>query len=75
MVSGTDIGHGKQGYYMAASGSQAWNDIYAAMAEVMAKRGVVDDATVGEVSDAALEKAAKALECPKAFVPVQMGGV
>jgi hypothetical protein len=75
ITAGKDISYGKKGYYMAASGSQAWTDIYAAVGKALAKRGVIDDASVGEVSEANFEKAAQALGGPREFVPVQMGGM
>ncbi|KAF2640582.1 NAD(P)-binding protein [Massarina eburnea CBS 473.64] len=37
-----DIGHGKQGYYLASSGSVAWADIYEAMGKTLKERGAVD---------------------------------
>ena len=69
-----EIGHDKNGYYLAASGNVAWAEIYQATAEGLFKRGVVEDAAVSEVSGEALEQMAQALCCPKEFVPVQMGG-
>ena len=75
MVAGENIGHNRNGYYMAAAGSIAWTKLYAAVAKALAKRGIVDSPEVGDVSDDAPENAAQALGCPKEFVPVQMGGV
>lgn len=68
------IDHGRNGYYLASPGSIAWTDLYKQMAKALAKRRVIDDDTVHEVSDESLEEAAKALGCPKGVVPVQMGG-
>ncbi|KAK4904840.1 hypothetical protein LTR49_025770 [Elasticomyces elasticus] len=75
ILIGKDIGYGKSGYYMAASGSLAWADIYEAIGKALAKHDVVDSAEVRSVSDEMLEKAAKALGVPKDFVPVLMGGM
>jgi hypothetical protein len=69
-----DLDHGKNGYYLAASGSVAWSDIYSAMAKALAKRDVIETADVNRADDAALEKMAQALECPKELVAVQIGG-
>ena len=44
------------------------------MAKGLAKRGAVEDDTLHEASNESLEEAAKALGCPKEFVPVEMGG-
>jgi hypothetical protein len=74
ILSGGKPGYGKDGYYLASSGSVAWRDIYAAMAKALAKRGVVSSSEVRKVNDAALEKIGEALGCPKEFVSVQIGG-
>ena len=74
ILAGSNPGHGKQGYYLASSGSVAWDDIYARMAVTLAKRGVVDDENVGTADDAALGMMAQGLECPKQIVHVQLGG-
>ncbi|KAL1638780.1 hypothetical protein SLS58_008594 [Diplodia intermedia] len=74
ILGGEKPGHGKRGYYLAASGSVAWDDLYAAMAATLAKRGVIKDDTVVAADDSALEKMASGLECPKPFVEVQLGG-
>ena len=66
---------GKQGYYLAASGSVAWADIYAAVARALAKRGAVDDDTVKPATDDVLGEMAKALGCPKQLVGLQLGGL
>jgi hypothetical protein len=44
------------------------------MARALVKCGVVEDDTLYDASSEALEGAAKALGCPKEFVPVEMGG-
>lgn len=66
--------HGKHGFYLASSGSVAWDDLYAAMAKALAKRGVIKSDTVSFADDSALEKMAAALDCSKPFVEVQVGG-
>ena len=68
-------GWGKQGYYLPASGSVAWEDIYSAMGKGLKKRGVVDDDSFLRADDAVLEKMARALDVPKKeFVPIMLGG-
>lgn len=64
----------RNGYYLAASGAIPWSDLYKQMAKALAKRGAVEDDTLHEASNESLEEAAKALGCPKEFVPVEMGG-
>jgi nucleoside-diphosphate-sugar epimerase len=70
-----DIGHGRNGYFLASPGSVAWDGLYAAMAQAMAKRGVVEDAEVKEADDAVLQKMGDALDSPKEMVPVHLGGL
>lgn len=74
ILSGADPDHGKNGYYLASSGSVRWKDIYAALAKGLAKRNVVDDETVGEADDAILQEMGRALHCSPDFVTVQVGG-
>lgn len=74
ILEGEEIENGRNGYYLASPGSIAWTDLYKQMAKALAKRGVIDDDTVHEVSDESLEEAGKALGCPKEIVPVQMAG-
>jgi len=75
ILEGKDIGHGKNGYYLASPGSVAWNDIYAAMAKALAKRNVIASADVVKATDEDLEKMAKGLGRPKDFVIVDLGGL
>lgn len=51
-----------------------WRDLYAAMAEALRKRGIVEDASVTLADDSTLQRIGAALRCPKEFVPVQIGG-
>jgi hypothetical protein len=67
-------GHGKDGYYLAASGSVAWAKIYTAIAKALAKRQTINSSEVLKADDAALERIGQALGCPKSLVPVQIGG-
>jgi hypothetical protein len=68
-------GEGRQGYYLASSGSVVWADLYATMASSLAKRGVIDRDSVALASDQALDKMATALGCPKELVALQLGGM
>ncbi|KAJ9621395.1 hypothetical protein H2204_011956 [Knufia peltigerae] len=74
ILAGENPSHGKQGYYLAASGSIAWKDLYSVMAQTLVDHDVVDDATVVPASDEALEMMAKGLGCPKESVSLQLGG-
>ncbi|KAK7926608.1 hypothetical protein PG985_003606 [Apiospora marii] len=73
---GAGIGSGRNGYYLAASGSVAWDDLYAALAAALAKRDdhVIDDARIEMADSATLAKMGEAIGCPPEFVPVHLGG-
>lgn len=75
ILSGNDnVGHGRHGYYLPSPGSVAWDDLYARMAVVLAKKGIVEDGQVKLADDAALETMGRGLNCPKAYVRVQLAG-
>jgi hypothetical protein len=74
ILSEKAIGQGRKGYYLAAAGSIEWSDLYKQMAKALAKSGAVDDDGIHRPNDQSMEAAAKALGCPKEFVPVEMGG-
>ncbi|OJJ96047.1 hypothetical protein ASPACDRAFT_35479 [Aspergillus aculeatus ATCC 16872] len=74
IVAGKNPGYGKNGYYLASSGRVAWNHVYEAMAAALARRGVIDDATVVQADDAALEKMAAALGTYSSFVGARIAG-
>ncbi|GKZ20534.1 hypothetical protein AbraIFM66951_005859 [Aspergillus brasiliensis] len=75
ILNGKNPGYGKSGYYLASSGRIAWDDVYEAMAIALAKRSVIDDATVVQADDAALEKMATALGTYKSFVGARIAGL
>lgn len=74
ILTGGDPGHGRNGYFLASPGGVAWEDIYAAMAAALARRGIVADDSVMPASLQVLERIGEALGCPAEFVPVQIGG-
>lgn len=75
ILDGKNPGYGKNGYYLASSGRVAWHDVYEAMAVALAKRSVIDDATVVQADDAALEKMASVLGTYKSFVGARIAGL
>lgn len=75
ILVGKNPDSGKHCYYLAASGSVAWADLYAAIAAGLAKRGVIDDETVIPATDQALKEMATGLGCPKEYVALQLGGM
>ncbi|KAE8315141.1 hypothetical protein BDV41DRAFT_199358 [Aspergillus transmontanensis] len=74
ILLGSDIGYNKNGFFLAASGSIAWKDIYDAFAKALAKRGVVDDSTVEQADETALKGMGEALGVDPSIVPFQVGG-
>lgn len=74
ILDGKDLGHGRNGYFLASPGSVAWDDLYKAMAAALAKRNVIADDSVVPANQGILEQMAEALECTPDFVPVQLGG-
>jgi nucleoside-diphosphate-sugar epimerase len=75
ILEGREIGHGKEGYYLAASGSVVWDDLYAAVGKAMKKQGAVDDESGAEADAEVLTKMGDALGCPKELVSMQIGGM
>ncbi|PVH77053.1 NAD(P)-binding protein [Cadophora sp. DSE1049] len=74
ILTGEKIGSGKIGYYLASPGSVAWDDLYAAMAQSLAKRNVIKSAAVEQATDAHLVKMGAGIGCPRDIVVVQLGG-
>ena len=74
MLEGRDMGCGKEGYYLAATGSVSWDDLYEAFGRALKMEGVVDDATVKDADDAILEKMAEGLDSRMGPVRFQVGG-
>ncbi|KAL3292040.1 NAD(P)-binding protein [Colletotrichum asianum] len=74
IFEGKNIGYGRNGYYLASSGSIAWDDIYAAMALALKVRGIIEDETVAPVDDIALMKMAQGLNTDPSLVAMRVGG-
>jgi len=74
ILASQNPGYGRNGYYLASSGSVVWDDLYAAMAKTLASRGIIDNDMVETADQETPEKMAGAFGCPPEFVPVQLGG-
>ena len=74
MLANKNPDYGSHGYYLAASGNVAWNDIYATYATEMGKLGVIHDTEVRDLDNESLEKVGIALKCPTELVPIQISG-
>lgn len=66
--------HGKQGYYLAASGFAAWRDVYSRIAIAMHERGLIETQSLETVNPTALAAMAKALASPQSMVAPQISG-
>lgn len=78
ILTGGDIspGYGKNGFYLAASGSVVWDDLYKAMALSLKKRGVIEDGSVTRADTVTLAKMGTGLNgVPAGFVPVCVEGL
>ncbi|PYH48098.1 uncharacterized protein BP01DRAFT_334592 [Aspergillus saccharolyticus JOP 1030-1] len=74
ILSGDEIGCGKKGFFLAASGNLPWNDVYDAIARALAKRSVIDDELVLDASEPVLARMGEALGVAPSAVPVVLGG-
>ncbi|KAF7137012.1 hypothetical protein CNMCM5793_006819 [Aspergillus hiratsukae] len=74
ILSSDAIPHGRNGYYLPASGLVAWKDVYASIATALFKRGLLKDSAVHLADDEILATMAAALDSPKEMVVVQVGG-
>jgi acetyl-CoA acetyltransferase len=75
ILDGRDIGFGKNGYFLAASGSVAWEDLYSVLAKALKKRGAIDDADVQMADLENLKTMGEGIGRPAEFVPVELGGL
>ncbi|PLB49319.1 hypothetical protein P170DRAFT_475615 [Aspergillus steynii IBT 23096] len=75
ILQGEDIGHGKNGYFLAASGHVHWNDVYQAMASALAKRNAIDDDVITQADEDAMARMGEALGVSPSAVPVLLGGM
>ncbi|RAK95308.1 uncharacterized protein BO80DRAFT_419219 [Aspergillus ibericus CBS 121593] len=73
ILSGIDIGYGKNGSFLASSGSISWNDVYAAFAKALAKRHVIDTDVVTQAEESDLAKMADGLGVAPSAVQVLLG--
>ncbi|KAK2778489.1 nad dependent epimerase dehydratase family protein [Colletotrichum kahawae] len=74
ILNGEDIGYSKNGYYLAASGSVAWDDIYAAMARALKARGIIEHETVAPADNSTWAKMAQGLNTDPSLVEMRVGG-
>lgn len=74
VLKGDDIGHGKNGYYLASSGNAVWDDVYSAIAASLHRRGAVDTTEVSAANEEDLVRMGQALKSSKELVPLQLSG-
>jgi nucleoside-diphosphate-sugar epimerase len=74
ILSGVQIGHGRNGYYLASPGAVPWNELYAAMAKQMHKKGVVESAELEEADEEVKKRMGEALGCDVGYMIAQLSG-
>ncbi|KAJ4137177.1 hypothetical protein NW768_002758 [Fusarium equiseti] len=74
MVTDSNPNHGKNGFYLAASGSVAWHEIYVAMAKALKKREAIPTDEVATFTNEALAKYAEAQGVDASSVRVKIAG-
>jgi len=75
MLDREEIPHGKQGYYLCSPGQVAWQDIYAALAQALHRKVVIDSPDLIPANDEILEMMAPTLGVEgKASVIGKIGG-
>ncbi|KAF2748605.1 hypothetical protein M011DRAFT_331916 [Sporormia fimetaria CBS 119925] len=74
VVEGREVGSGKMGYYLAASGHVSWMELYEAVGKALFKRGVVDSEEVGQAGKKEQTTMASGIGCRVEMVEVQLGG-
>jgi hypothetical protein len=74
MLSGANPDYGLHGFYLASSGSVAWDDLYVAMAQSLHRRGVVKSDEVPLADRATLESMGTAIGIPADLVNWALAG-
>ncbi|KXH34791.1 hypothetical protein CSAL01_00372 [Colletotrichum salicis] len=74
ILNGDTPGYDKNGYYLAASGSVAWDDLYDAMAKALKARNVIEDERVIPADESALGKMAQGLSTESSLVQMRLAG-
>ncbi|KIV88230.1 hypothetical protein PV10_09147 [Exophiala mesophila] len=74
ILTGKNSDQKKCRYYLAASGTIAWVDLYRAIGEALTKRGVISDNVVEQADEDAMDRMAKGLKTPRELVALQLGG-
>ncbi|KAK1449970.1 hypothetical protein CMEL01_07306 [Colletotrichum melonis] len=74
ILNGEKPEYGKNGYYLAASGSVTWDDLYEAMAKALKVRNVITDERVVPADETALGKMAHGLGTESSLVQMRLAG-
>ncbi|KAF2278574.1 NAD(P)-binding protein [Westerdykella ornata] len=75
ILDGRSIGYGKNVFYLAASGSVAWDDLYERFAKALKERGKLDTVDVGVAGEEDLKRMAQGIGCEPFLVPMQLAGL
>ncbi|KAK1480621.1 hypothetical protein CTAM01_14287 [Colletotrichum tamarilloi] len=74
ILNGEKPEYGKNGYYLAASGSVTWDDLYEAIAKALKVRNVITDERVVPADETALGKMAHGLGTESSLVQMRLAG-
>ncbi|KAK1671235.1 hypothetical protein BDP55DRAFT_676795 [Colletotrichum godetiae] len=74
ILNGETPGYDKTGYFLAASGSVAWDDLYDAMAKALKARNAIEDERVIPADESALGKMAQGLSTESSLVQMRLAG-
>lgn len=74
ILNGDNPGSGKNGYYLASAGSVAWDDLYAAMAKALFKRGIISTDEVMQADQKAVDIMAKGMGVDTSLVEMGLAG-
>ncbi|KAJ3955876.1 hypothetical protein N0V92_007590 [Colletotrichum tropicale] len=74
ILNGDSPGSGKNGYYLASAGSVVWDDLYAAMAKALLKRGIISIDEVVQADQKAVDIMAGGMGVDASLVEMGLAG-
>ncbi|KAF4829480.1 hypothetical protein CGCTS75_v006752 [Colletotrichum tropicale] len=74
ILNGDSPGSGKNGYYLASAGSVVWDDLYAAMAKALLKRGIISTDEVVQADQKAVDIMAGGMGVYASLVEMGLAG-
>ncbi|GKT40224.1 uncharacterized protein ColSpa_00405 [Colletotrichum spaethianum] len=71
-LNGDNPGHGKRAYYLVASGSVAWDDVYAAVAKALHEGSIIKNDSVVPADETGLKTMAKGLGTDNSLITMRL---